>query len=79
MQLWILGCSVSLLFLLGFAYLALYAFQRDWVFLAVLGFEFAVGVIAYRLGLESAVERGIRDREAIIQVLSKSVSPVSLS
>ncbi len=79
MQLWLFGCSISLFALVGFAYLARYAFQREWVFLAVLGFEFLVGIIAYRLGLESAVERAIRDREAIVQMLSKSASPLSLS
>ncbi|HEX4167584.1 MAG TPA: hypothetical protein VHZ55_19120 [Bryobacteraceae bacterium] len=78
MQLWLLGCSIGMFVLVGFAYLARYAFQSDWVLLAVLVFELIVGLIIYRLGLESAVKRGERDRETIVQLLSKSPSPVSL-
>ncbi len=78
MQLWLLGCSLGLFVLVGFAFLARYALQSDLIFLAVLAFEFGVGLIVYRLGLESAVSRGIRNREAIVQMLSKSGSPISL-
>ncbi len=79
MQMWLLACSVGLFVLVGFAFLARYALQSDWIFLAVLCFELLVGLIAYRLGLETAVARGNRDRELIVQRLSKGSSPVSLS
>ncbi len=78
MQIWLLVCSLGLFILVGFAFLARYALQSDWVFLAVLAFEFAVGLIVYRLGLDSAVLRGMRSREQLIQMLSKGVSPISL-
>ncbi len=79
MQLWLLGCTIGMFILVGFAYLARYAFQSDWVLLAVLSFELLVGLILYRFGLESAVKRGMRDRETIIQLLSRNLSPVSLN
>ncbi len=79
MQLWLLGCTISMFILVGFAYLARYAFQSDWVLLGVLGFELFVGLILYRFGLESAVKRGARDREMIVQLLSRNLSPVSLN
>ncbi len=78
MQIWLLGCSLGLFVLVGFAFLARYALQSDWVFVAVLAFEFGVGLIVYRLGLESAVARGMRNREAIVQMLSKSGPPIGL-
>ncbi len=78
MQIWLLGCSLGLFVLVGFAFLARYALQSDWILLAVLSFEFVCGLIVYRLGLESAVIRGVRDRETIVAQLSKNASPVSL-
>jgi len=32
----------------------------------------------YRLGLDSAVARGTRERERIVQMLSKNASPITL-
>ncbi len=78
MQIWLLGCTTGLFLLVGFAFLARYALQSDWALLAVLSFEFLVGLVVYHLGLESAAERGARNREKIVQVLSRSGSPVSL-
>ncbi|MBV8864584.1 MAG: hypothetical protein JO210_04205, partial [Acidobacteriaceae bacterium] len=78
MQIWLLGCSLGLFVLVGFAFLARYALQSDLVFLTVLAFEFAVGLIVYRLGLDSAVARGTRERERIVQMLSKNASPITL-
>ncbi len=78
MQIWLLGCSVALFLLVGFAFVAGYALQRSWVFPAVLGGEFLVGLLCYKFGLETAVRRGMRDRETIIQTLSRSGAPVSL-
>ncbi len=78
MQIWILGCVLGLSVLAGFAYLARYAFQSDWAFLITLGFEFLIGAVIYRVSLESAVRRGYRNREMIVQLLSRNVSPLSL-
>lgn len=78
MQLWILLCSIGMFLLIGFAFLARYAFHADWILFAVLGGEFLVGLIVYRFGIESAVEKGVRDREKIVEALSKNASPISL-
>ena len=78
MQLWLLVCSLGLFLLVGFALLARYALHSDWALLAVLSFEFLIGLVVYRIGLASAVERGLRDREAIVSMLSKNASPVNL-
>ncbi|MDQ2713117.1 MAG: hypothetical protein M3Y24_12980 [Acidobacteriota bacterium] len=78
MQIWILGCVLGLSVLVGFAYLARYALQSDWAFLITLGFEFLIGAVVYRVSLESAVRRGHRNREMIVQSLSKNASPMSL-
>ena len=78
MQLWILLCSIGMFLLVGFAFLARYAFHADWVLFAVLVGEFLVGLIVYRFAIESAVEKGMRDREEIVESLSKSASPISL-
>lgn len=75
-QLWILLCSIGMAVLVGFAYLARWAFDSDWALLGVLLFEFAIGAVVYRVALDSAVERGIHDRERIIDALSKTSSPV---
>ncbi|HEY7210827.1 MAG TPA: hypothetical protein VH477_11195 [Bryobacteraceae bacterium] len=79
MQIWLLGCSLGLFVLVGFAFLARYALQSDLALIAVLCFELLVGLIVYRLGLESAVERGMKERETIVQTLSRSSSPLSTS
>jgi len=75
-QLWILICTIGMAVLVGFAYLARWAFNSDWALLGVLLFEFAIGLVVYRVALDSAVERGMRDRESLIDALSKTSSPV---
>ncbi|MBV8553263.1 MAG: hypothetical protein JOY54_18345 [Acidobacteriaceae bacterium] len=77
MQLWLLGCSIGMFLLVGFAFLARYAFNSDWALLAVLIFEFLIGLIMYKFATESAVAKGMRERERIVEALSKSASPVS--
>ena len=77
MQLWLLGCSLALFILVGFAFLARYALQSDTVFYVVLLFEFGVGLLVYRFGLESAIKRGLQNRESLVAALSKSSSPIS--
>jgi ABC-2 type transport system permease protein len=62
--------------LVGFAYLARWAFDSDWALLAVLVFEFIIGYVVYRVALDSAVARGISERERILDALSKTSSPI---
>jgi hypothetical protein len=77
MQLRLMGSSIGLLLLLGFAFAARWALQANWALLAVLAFEFGIGLIVYRLATESAVARGTRERERILDDLSKGASPIS--
>jgi ABC-2 type transport system permease protein len=83
MQLRLMATSVGLLLLLGFAFAARWALeanwplQAKWALLAVLGFEFGIGFIVYRIATESAVARGTRERERILDDLSKGASPIS--
>lgn len=78
MQLWLLLCSLGMFLLVGFAFLARYALGTNWALLGVLLFEFVIGLIVYRFATESAVQRGLRDRERVIEALSKGPSPIGL-
>ncbi|HEX3683567.1 MAG TPA: hypothetical protein VHU83_13600 [Bryobacteraceae bacterium] len=78
MQLWFLLCSLGMFLILSFAYLAQWALDSHPALLGVLALEFAIGLIFYRVALDSAVERGLRDRERIIDTLSKGASPLGL-
>lgn len=76
MQLWIFAAALGFFMLAGFAFLTRYVLQSTVAFWAVLVLELAVGFGVYRLALDRAQQRGLRDREAILQALSKSTSPV---
>ena len=78
MQLWLVGCSLGMFVLVGFAFLARYALQSDWALILVLSFELLVGIVVYRIGLDSAIRRGLRNRETIVKLLSMGDAPVSL-
>ncbi|MBV8828974.1 MAG: hypothetical protein JO108_07055 [Acidobacteriaceae bacterium] len=78
-QLWFFGCSLGMFVLVGFAYLARWAFQTDWALVGVLLLEFAVGLIAYRIATQSALEYASTHREDIIDKLSKNLSPIGSS
>jgi hypothetical protein len=77
MHLWVLLCSLGMLVLVAFPFLARWAFQKDWTFFAVLLLEFVIGLIVYRIAMDSAVEQGLRNREQIVDALSKGASPVT--
>jgi ABC-2 type transport system permease protein len=77
-QLWLLGCSVGMFVLVGLAFLARWALESDWALIGVLAVEFAVGLVVYAVSIDSVIERGIRDRERILQALSKTSSPVAV-
>ena len=77
-QMWLLACSLGMAVLVGFAYLARWAARdNDWAFLAVLAVEFVIGLVVYRIALESSVARALQGREAILAALAKNASPVS--
>ena len=78
MQLWLLLCSLTMFLLLGLAFLAQWAFNSNWALLGVLALEFAIGLVVYRIALDSAVEKGLRDREQLIDALSKGAAPIGL-
>ncbi len=78
MQLWFLLCSLGMFVLVGFAFLARWALQNNWALLGVLSIEFVIGFIVYRVATQSAVERGLREREKLLAALSKGPSPIGL-
>lgn len=78
MQLWLLLCGVCMYVVVGFAFLARWALQSDWALLGILLLEFLIGIVVYRIATESAVRHGSRDRERLVEALSKSPSPVSI-
>lgn len=78
MQLWILMCSLGMFALVGFAFLARWATESEWAMPGVLAIEFAIGVIVYRIATQSAIERAMREREQMLEALSKGASPVGL-
>jgi ABC-2 type transport system permease protein len=76
-QMWLLACSLGMAVLVGFAYLARWAASdQDWAFLGVLGVEFVIGLIVYRIALESSVARAVQGREAILAALAKNAAPI---
>jgi ABC-2 type transport system permease protein len=75
-QLWLLGCTLGMFVLVSFAFLARWATDRNWVLLAVLGLEFAIGLIVYRIALQSTIEHAVANREGIVNALSKNAAPL---
>lgn len=78
MQLWLLLCGVCMYAFVGFAFLARWALQSDWALLGILLLEFLIGIVVYRIATESAVRRGSRERERLVEALSRGPSPVSI-
>lgn len=78
LQLWLLGSALAMGCLVGFAFLARWALASDWALIGVFGVELAVGLLVYRIAIDSAVERGMRNREKILDALAKNTSPVSV-
>jgi ABC-2 type transport system permease protein len=76
MQLWLLGSSLCVYVLVGFAFLARWAFHGSAGLFAILGLELGVGMVVYWIALDSAVERATRSREQIVDNLTRSGSPV---
>lgn len=59
------------------AYLARYAFASQTAFVVVLGLAGALGGVLYWLALESAVETASKNRERILQDLSRGEGPIA--
>ncbi|MGH9584665.1 MAG: hypothetical protein ACRD4O_17225 [Bryobacteraceae bacterium] len=78
MQLWFFLCSLGLAILIGFAFLARWAFHNDGALAGVFAIEFAIGVVFYRVATQSAIERAQARREEILEALMKGSSPVAL-
>ncbi len=78
MQLWFLICSLGMFLLIGFAFLARWAVGNNWALLGVLAVEMLIGIVVYRIALQSAAERAGSDKEQILEALSKGSSPVGL-
>ncbi len=77
-QLWLMLCSIGMFVLIGFAFLARFAFDSEWALLAVLLVEFVTGFIFYRIATQNAIDRGMRERERLLDALSKGPSPIGL-
>lgn len=77
-QLWFFLCSLGMFVLVGFAFLARWALRTNWALAGVLALEFAIGLVVYRIATESAVEQALRDRERILEALSRGPAPVGL-
>ena len=75
-QIWLLFCSIGTMILVGTAYLARWAVGANWGGLLVLTVELGIGMIVYKISLDSAVERAARDTEKIMSALSKNASPI---
>jgi ABC-2 type transport system permease protein len=78
MQLWLMLCSLGMFLLVGFGFLARWALRNDWAYLGVMAVEFCIGLIVYHVAIQSALERAMRDRERMLEALSKNMSPVAL-
>ncbi len=61
----------------GLAYLARYAFDREWAFWVTLAFAAGLAAIVYSIALESAVERAEKNREQFVTALAAGDGPVT--
>lgn len=58
-------------------YLARYAFDSELAFYAVLAFDLTVGLVFYKIALDSAVSTAERTREEMISRLSQGAGPIA--
>jgi ABC-2 type transport system permease protein len=68
-----------LLLPLALAYWARAVFESEWAFAGVLAVAAVLGVIFYKVGLDSAVNTAIKKRESMLQQLAKSDGPLSVT
>ena len=62
---------------IALAYIARYAFGSQTALFVVLAIDAAVGLIVYRVALDSAIQTADRTREAMIAALSAGDGPIS--
>jgi ABC-2 type transport system permease protein len=77
-QLLLAGCSIGMFALVGLGLLARWAVGTDWALIGVLAIEFGIGVVVFRIAMDSAIEKGLARREEIIEVLSQGGSQIAL-
>jgi ABC-2 type transport system permease protein len=61
----------------GLAYLARYAFANQAAFFAVLAVDAAIGIVVYKLSLDSAVAAAEQLKEQIVAALSRGEGPIT--
>ncbi len=64
-------------FPVGLAYLARYAFDSQPAFFLVLAVDAAIGLVMYRIALDSAVEAAERTKEKMVAALSTGEGPIA--
>ncbi len=62
---------------MGIAYLARHVFESEWAFFGVLLFDAIVGLVVYRIALDSASQTAENLKEQIIANLSSAAGPMS--
>jgi ABC-2 type transport system permease protein len=62
---------------LGFAYLARYAFESQTALYGILGLDIAIGLVLYKLSLDSAAQAAERTRENMVAALSAGDGPIA--
>jgi ABC-2 type transport system permease protein len=77
-QLILLASYILMAVPIGLAFLARWATGKNWVFFAVLTFDLFAAACFYYVSLEPVMAMGIRDRERIIDALSKGSDPIGL-
>ncbi|MGA7410949.1 MAG: hypothetical protein WBW33_10720 [Bryobacteraceae bacterium] len=77
-QLILIACYLCMAIPIGLAYLARWATGLEWTFLAVLAFDIFAAAIFYVVSLDSAIAKGERNREQLIDALSKGADPIGL-
>jgi ABC-2 type transport system permease protein len=77
-QLILLACYISMAIPIGLAYLARWATDQEWTFFAVLAFDIFAAAVFYFVSLDAVVAKGERNREQIIDALSKGANPIGL-
>ena len=77
-QLILLACYTCMAVPIGLAYLARWATDLEWTFFAVLAFDIFAAAVFYLVSLDTAIATGERNREQIIEALSKGADPIGL-
>jgi ABC-2 type transport system permease protein len=77
-QLILFACYLLMAIPIGLAFLARWATGKDAAFFAVLTFDLFTAACFYYVSLEPVMAIGIRDRERIIDALSKGADPIGL-